>query len=302
MSEDGLAFLNSTSGEIAFFRGLCDARPVGIHREFNMMAVAAYIKSATGRRVSVDDLWTKFKTCYNIERLESYERPGYFSHESDSSLSSSEDGMDVEDQETESVAPTSPVKTRSSHKPLKGKDHSRTEEDQEQYPFFRREFELPVGPGWPPLAATMGTVMITGKRRGSGSVAGGQPGHGRKESVATSRTTRGQTQAATSSSASKPGPGKTAMEESDSDLTSEGAEDGNEDEEEGGDGDEKEGDESDDGGKERDEKDVTETAQTRSVADGDEHAAGTRRSTRHTRTATKDTVSLTKGTTKKKRG
>jgi hypothetical protein len=72
MSEDGLTFLNSTSGEIAFFRGLCDARPVGIHREFNMMAVAAYIKSATGRHVSVDDLWTKFKTCYNLERLESY--------------------------------------------------------------------------------------------------------------------------------------------------------------------------------------------------------------------------------------
>jgi hypothetical protein len=180
----------------------------------------------------------------------------------------------VEDQENESVAPTSPVKTRSSNKPVKSKDPPRTEEDQERYPFFRREFELPVGPGWPPLAATIGSATGTGKRRESGSAASGQPGHGRKESVATSRTLRGQTQAATSSSTTKSGPGKSAVEESDSELTSEGAEEGNEDEEEGGDADEKEGDESDDGGKERDERDVTETAQTRSVADGDEHASG----------------------------
>lgn len=65
-------FLSTTLGESAFFRALCDARPVGVHREFHMMAVAAHIKSATGTYVSVDELWEKFKECYDQEILESY--------------------------------------------------------------------------------------------------------------------------------------------------------------------------------------------------------------------------------------
>jgi len=72
MMEVEAPFLSTTAGESVFFRALCDARPVGMHREFHMMAVAAYIKAATGNTVSVDELWEKFKSCYDQNILEGY--------------------------------------------------------------------------------------------------------------------------------------------------------------------------------------------------------------------------------------
>jgi hypothetical protein len=82
-------FLSTTAGESAFFRALCDARPVGVHREFHMMAVAAHIQSATGNAVSVDELWGKFKSCYDQKILE-----GYVSFSVLDLLSSTDDCLD----------------------------------------------------------------------------------------------------------------------------------------------------------------------------------------------------------------
>ena len=65
-------FLESLQGESAFFRALCDIRPVGLHREFHMLAIANHIKGATGVYVPVADLWTKFETVYNPVVLESF--------------------------------------------------------------------------------------------------------------------------------------------------------------------------------------------------------------------------------------
>lgn len=65
-------FLDTLVGESAFFRAICDARPVGIHREFHMMAVASKIKQTTGQYVTIDDLWDKFRRCYDVKILEGY--------------------------------------------------------------------------------------------------------------------------------------------------------------------------------------------------------------------------------------
>ncbi len=67
-------FLESVQGESAFFRALCDIRPVGLHREFHMLAIANRIKEVTGTYVPVADLWTKFETVYNPAVLESFVR------------------------------------------------------------------------------------------------------------------------------------------------------------------------------------------------------------------------------------
>jgi len=68
------SFLDTLAGESAFFRAICDARPVGIHREFHMMTVAVQVKKMTGHHVSIDELWDKFRRCYDTKILESYVR------------------------------------------------------------------------------------------------------------------------------------------------------------------------------------------------------------------------------------
>jgi MRG-binding protein len=71
-SPNGSSFLDTLVGESAFFRAICDARPVGVHREFHMMTVAVHVKEMTGRHVTIDELWDKFRRCYDIETLEGY--------------------------------------------------------------------------------------------------------------------------------------------------------------------------------------------------------------------------------------
>lgn len=68
------SFLDTLEGESAFFRALCDARPVGVWREFHMMTVQLKIQNQTGQSVTGEELWEKFNQCYNVELLESYVR------------------------------------------------------------------------------------------------------------------------------------------------------------------------------------------------------------------------------------
>jgi len=67
-----LQYLATVDGESAFFRALCEAqaRPVGMHRHFRMLVVQRELYNLTEQTVSIDALWKKFSTCYDIELLE----------------------------------------------------------------------------------------------------------------------------------------------------------------------------------------------------------------------------------------
>ena len=63
-------FLDTVEGEIAFFRSIMRARPVGLHRHFHVLTIRNAILRDTGRSVSVDDLWRKLRSCYDLDILE----------------------------------------------------------------------------------------------------------------------------------------------------------------------------------------------------------------------------------------
>lgn len=67
-----LQYLATVDGESAFFRALCEAqaRPVGMHRHFRMLVVQRELYNLTEQSVSIDALWKKFSTYYDIELLE----------------------------------------------------------------------------------------------------------------------------------------------------------------------------------------------------------------------------------------
>lgn len=64
-------WLDTVEGEIAFFRSLMRARPVGIHRHFHVLTMRNTILRDTGQVVSIDDLWSKLRSCYDLDILES---------------------------------------------------------------------------------------------------------------------------------------------------------------------------------------------------------------------------------------
>ncbi|SRR6266851_5555701 len=68
-------FLDTVEGEIAFFRSIMRARPIGLHRHFHVLSIRTVIHQDTGRYVTIDDIWEKLQKCYNIEALESLVRP-----------------------------------------------------------------------------------------------------------------------------------------------------------------------------------------------------------------------------------
>ncbi|KAG8914895.1 hypothetical protein FRC01_003874 [Tulasnella sp. 417] len=66
-------FLDTVEGEIALFRGITQARPVGLHRHFHVLAILQSIKQETGQHVTADDVWTKLRTLYDLGALEELE-------------------------------------------------------------------------------------------------------------------------------------------------------------------------------------------------------------------------------------
>jgi len=63
-------FLDSPEGEISFFRSIMRARPVGIHRHFHVLVIRNAIQKDTGHLISTNDIWSKLKSCYNLDALE----------------------------------------------------------------------------------------------------------------------------------------------------------------------------------------------------------------------------------------
>ena len=72
--DPSLPFLDTVEGEIAFFRSIMRARPIGLHRHFHVLSIRTVIHQDTGRYVSIDDVWEKLRGCYNIEALENLVR------------------------------------------------------------------------------------------------------------------------------------------------------------------------------------------------------------------------------------
>jgi hypothetical protein len=72
--DPSMPFLDSVEGEIAFFRSIMRARPIGLHRHFHVLSIRTVIHQDTGQYVSIDDVWEKLRSCYNIEALENLVR------------------------------------------------------------------------------------------------------------------------------------------------------------------------------------------------------------------------------------
>lgn len=71
-------FLDTVEGEISFFRSIMRARPIGLHRHFHVLSMRTAIHQDTGRYVSIDDIWEKLRSCYNVDALESLVRDSTF--------------------------------------------------------------------------------------------------------------------------------------------------------------------------------------------------------------------------------
>lgn len=72
--ESAESYIDSVEGEIAFFRSVMRARPVGIHRHFHALAIRNAIQRDTGRWVPMEDIWKKLRECYDLDVLESLVR------------------------------------------------------------------------------------------------------------------------------------------------------------------------------------------------------------------------------------
>ncbi|CCL99712.1 uncharacterized protein FIBRA_01734 [Fibroporia radiculosa] len=73
----GNHFLDTVEGEIALFRSVMRARPVGLHRHFHVLTICNAILRDTGHSISIDDVWKKLRSCYNLDVLENIEVEGY---------------------------------------------------------------------------------------------------------------------------------------------------------------------------------------------------------------------------------
>ncbi|KAF8147298.1 hypothetical protein K438DRAFT_1944174 [Mycena galopus ATCC 62051] len=84
---DDASFLATVEGEIAFFRAIMRARPVGIHRHFHVLNIRNGICKDTGHTIAVQSVWDKLRALYDMDALEQIdlEVDGYESRTSDTS-------------------------------------------------------------------------------------------------------------------------------------------------------------------------------------------------------------------------
>lgn len=122
---EAATFLDSVEGEIALFRSVMRARPVGIHRHFHILTIQNAILRDTGRLISPDDLWCKLRTCYNLDILETIEADGY-------------DPFGV------TSSPTPPNVGAGSPSPA---------ENLNNHPWFRQEFSFPPDESYEPIVS-----------------------------------------------------------------------------------------------------------------------------------------------------
>ncbi|KAJ6585035.1 hypothetical protein B0H19DRAFT_1249939 [Mycena capillaripes] len=115
-SED-LEFLSTVDGEIAFFRAIMRARPVGIHRHFHILNIRNGIHKDTGHAVSVQAVWDKLRGLYDMDALEAID-------------------LEIDGYESRTSEHSTPISIRSPS----------PSENLAAHPFFRDEYALPYDP------------------------------------------------------------------------------------------------------------------------------------------------------------
>lgn len=66
--------LDTVDGEIAFFKAITRAIPLGTHRDFNALAMRNIIHQHTGRWVPTTAIWRKLREMYDLEGIEKSQR------------------------------------------------------------------------------------------------------------------------------------------------------------------------------------------------------------------------------------
>ena len=71
MSGEGdVPFIDTVEGEISFYRSVMRTRPVGIHSQFHVLCIRNAIIKETGQSVSIQQIWDKLKSLYDMDALE----------------------------------------------------------------------------------------------------------------------------------------------------------------------------------------------------------------------------------------
>ncbi|KAG6816240.1 hypothetical protein H0H87_007477 [Tephrocybe sp. NHM501043] len=111
---DPTDLLQTVRGETSFFRSITRARPIGMHRHFHVIAIQNTIHRDTDCWVPIDEVWSKLRSCYDLDALEAIdlEAEGYESPKTNKST-------------PVSIPSPSPSQNLAAH------------------PFFREEFALP---------------------------------------------------------------------------------------------------------------------------------------------------------------
>ncbi|KAJ7107277.1 hypothetical protein C8R43DRAFT_1140257 [Mycena crocata] len=109
-----LDFLSTVDGEIAFFRAIMRARPVGIHRHFHILNIRNGIHKDTGHWVTIQAVWDKLRGLYDMDALEAID-------------------LEVEGYESRVSEHSTPISIRSPS----------PSENLAAHPFFRDEYALP---------------------------------------------------------------------------------------------------------------------------------------------------------------
>ncbi|KAJ7784512.1 hypothetical protein B0H16DRAFT_1709220 [Mycena metata] len=154
---ESLEFLSTVDGEIAFFRAIMRARPVGIHRHFHILNIRNGIQKDSGHAVTVEAVWAKLRDLYDMDTLEAID-------------------AEAESYEARTSQHSTPISIR----------FPSPSENLAAHPFFRDEYALPydpkieemiaqrrmrdtpspVSPSPSPPAAPAGRTTRAGRKRG----------------------------------------------------------------------------------------------------------------------------------------
>jgi MRG-binding protein len=186
-------FLDTVEGEISFFRSIMRARPIGLHRHFHALSMRTAIHQDTGQYVTIDDIWEKLQSCYDIKELENLVRlhilPPTHTHTCPHELAVTF-YQDAEGFESPGSAHSTPSTI----------DSPSPSDNLSLHPYFRKEFTLPYdealdtiissrrvrdsssstpsSPSPPPPPTTKGGRRGRRRGRGGGGGGGGGPASG----------------------------------------------------------------------------------------------------------------------------
>ncbi len=124
------SYLDTVEGEINFFRSLMRTRPVGINCHFHVMAMRFSIHQDSGQWVSIDGIWTKLRTLYDIDALNAIVRRAFLWP---SFRLTDRQDVEIDGYQSPKSNSSTPIPIPS---PKPGDDFT-------NHPFFKEEYSLP---------------------------------------------------------------------------------------------------------------------------------------------------------------